>query len=488
MTPLSWEHWANRYRERGHQVLTPAWPGLEGEPEEIRRDPSPLQGLSITDVIDRYEKIIRELDRPPIIIGHSFGGLYAQLLLNRGLGSAGAALGTGAPKGVLRLPYSTIRAAWTALHNPFGKNNVAPLTAKQFHWCFTNSLSREDSDAVYERYYIPGSARPLLPGRLRELQPERSDEGRLPESEPAAARPGHGCRGPHLPAFGQRGELQETAPGTHGHGAQGVRGPLSLPRPEGLGRSRGLRLRLDDRARDHRNAEHGLRDAADAHRWPDSPDPGCRLALVDRPHLRPAGPEVQLRLGDELREARGSGGLCRRPRSLDAILLTHDHHDDNLDPAGRALLASANATVITTASGAVRLGRDARGLRAWETTTLRAPGRPAIEVTATPSAHRHPLSRPLAGDVVGFALRWDGQDSGLLDLRRHGVSTRWAWPTAWRSTSPASLGGVQFPVTGPVRYTLTAKDAVELCRLSRPRVRRFQSITRVGSTSSRGET
>src|SRR5204862_1610941 len=103
MTPLSWEHWADRYRRAGHHVLAPAWPGLEGEPEEIRRDPSPLRGLSIPDVIDHYEKIIRELGRPPIIIGHSFGGLYAQLLLNRGLGSAGAALGTGAPKGVLRL-------------------------------------------------------------------------------------------------------------------------------------------------------------------------------------------------------------------------------------------------------------------------------------------------------------------------------------------------------------------------------------------------
>jgi pimeloyl-ACP methyl ester carboxylesterase len=171
MTPLSWEHWANRYRERGHQVLTPAWPGLEGEPEEIRRDPSPLQGLSIPDVIDHYEKIIRELEVPPIIIGHSFGGLFAQLLLNRSLGSAGAALGTGAPKGVLRLPYSTIRAAWTALHNPFGKNNVAPLTAKQFHWCFTNSLSREDSDAIYERYYIPGSARPFFQAGYANFNP-----------------------------------------------------------------------------------------------------------------------------------------------------------------------------------------------------------------------------------------------------------------------------------------------------------------------------
>jgi pimeloyl-ACP methyl ester carboxylesterase len=171
MTPLSWEHWAERYRAHGHEVIMPAWPGLSDDPAEVRRDPSALRGLSIPDVIDHYEQIIRGLDREPIIVGHSFGGLFTQLLLNRGLGSAGATLGTGAPKGVLRLPLSTLRAASTALRNPFGKNNVAPLTKKQFHWCFTNTLSREDSDAVYERYYIPGSARPFFQAGYANFNP-----------------------------------------------------------------------------------------------------------------------------------------------------------------------------------------------------------------------------------------------------------------------------------------------------------------------------
>src|SRR5207253_7574458 len=94
MTPLSWEHWASRYTDRGHRVLAPAWPGLEAEPEQLRRDPAPLRNLSITDVVDHYDKIIRRLDQPPIIIGHSFGGLYTQLLLDRGLGAAGVTLGT----------------------------------------------------------------------------------------------------------------------------------------------------------------------------------------------------------------------------------------------------------------------------------------------------------------------------------------------------------------------------------------------------------
>jgi pimeloyl-ACP methyl ester carboxylesterase len=162
MTPLSWEHWIDHFTDRGYRVLAPAWPGLDKEPEELRRDPSPLRGIDITAVVDHYDKIIRGLDRPPIIIGHSFGGLFTQLLLDRGLGAAGVALGTGAPKGVLRLPLSTLRAAWPALGNPANLKKETPLTEKQFHWCFTNALSRDESDAVYRRYYIPGSARPFF--------------------------------------------------------------------------------------------------------------------------------------------------------------------------------------------------------------------------------------------------------------------------------------------------------------------------------------
>jgi pimeloyl-ACP methyl ester carboxylesterase len=171
MTPLSWEHWVSHYTDRGHHVLAPAWPGLDAEPEQLRRDPSPLRGLGITDVVDHYDKIIRGLEQPPIIIGHSFGGLFTQLLLDRGLGAAGVALGTAAPKGVLRLPYSTLRAAWPALRNPANLKQETPLTLEQFHWCFTNALSREESDAVYRRYYIPGSARPFFQAGFANFNP-----------------------------------------------------------------------------------------------------------------------------------------------------------------------------------------------------------------------------------------------------------------------------------------------------------------------------
>jgi L-ascorbate metabolism protein UlaG (beta-lactamase superfamily) len=157
---------------------------------------------------------------------------------------------------------------------------------------------------------------------------------------------------------------------------------------------------------------------------------------------------------------------------IDAVLLSHDHHGDNLDPAGRALLPSAGA-VVTTASGARRLGGHARGLEPWQTTRLEARDRPAIEVTATPCRHGPPLSHPLIGDVVGFALRWDGHEHGALWISGDTVLYDGVRQVADRvevDIALLHLGGVRFPVTGPVRYTMTATDAVELCRLVRPRI------------------
>jgi L-ascorbate metabolism protein UlaG (beta-lactamase superfamily) len=156
---------------------------------------------------------------------------------------------------------------------------------------------------------------------------------------------------------------------------------------------------------------------------------------------------------------------------IDAVLLSHDHHDDNLDAAGRALLPSA-AVVVTTAAGAKRLGGEARGLEPWQTTRLQAPGRPSIEITATPCRHGPPLSHPIVGDVIGFALRWDRQDHGVLWITGDTVLYDGVREVADRFRVDAALlhlGGVRFPISGPLHYTMTARQAVELCHLIRPR-------------------
>ena len=157
---------------------------------------------------------------------------------------------------------------------------------------------------------------------------------------------------------------------------------------------------------------------------------------------------------------------------IDLVLLTHDHHDDNLDAAGRALLPSAGG-VVTTLAGARRLGGHAVGLAPWSSTSFDAPGRPTLEVSATPCRHGPPLSRRIAGDVVGFALRWDGRQDGVLWITGDTVLYDGVRQVAERlevDVALLHLGGVRFPVTGPVRYTMTARDAVELCGLVKPRV------------------
>jgi pimeloyl-ACP methyl ester carboxylesterase len=156
MTPRSWDDWVDHFRDRGYRALAPGWPGVK-DPEETRRDPSALRGLTLTQIVDHYDNLIRELERPPIIMGHSFGGLTTQLLLNRGLGTAGVAIGTAPPKGILVLPPSTLRAAFPALKNPFDRGGLCPLSREQFHWRFTNTLSRQESDAIYDAHYIPGT-------------------------------------------------------------------------------------------------------------------------------------------------------------------------------------------------------------------------------------------------------------------------------------------------------------------------------------------
>jgi L-ascorbate metabolism protein UlaG (beta-lactamase superfamily) len=193
--------------------------------------------------------------------------------------------------------------------------------------------------------------------------------------------------------------------------------------------------------------------------------------LLTDPTFDPAGGKYRFGWGTGSRKLAGPAIAASELGPIDAVLLTHDHHEDNLDAAGRGILPSAGV-VVTTVAGAGRLGGDARGLESWATTRLEADGRPSVEIIATPCRHGPPGSRPIVGDVVGFALHWEGQDHGVLWISGDTVlydGVREVPDRLQVGTALLHLGGVRFPVTGPVRYTMTAKDAVELCRLFRPR-------------------
>jgi len=171
MTPRSWEGWAARYRAAGYSVFDAAWPGMDVEVEELRRHPAPIARLSIEEIVDHYDSIIRGLDRPPIVMGHSFGGAFTQVLLDRGLGAAGVAINSAAVKGVMRLPWSTLRTGWPILRNPRNRHRAVSIDVKQFHYRFTNHLTVEQSRPIHERYCVPGVGRVLFQGAAANLQP-----------------------------------------------------------------------------------------------------------------------------------------------------------------------------------------------------------------------------------------------------------------------------------------------------------------------------
>jgi pimeloyl-ACP methyl ester carboxylesterase len=171
MTPLSWEHWTDRYTAKGYNIVAKAWPRMDVDIEQLRRDPSSIATLGLTEIVDHYETIIRQLDSPPIIMGHSFGGLIAQILLDRGLGSAGVAIATAPAKGIIFLPFSTLKVSFPALSNPANNHRALPLTPEQFHYAFTNTLSEEESLQVYNRYAVPGPDHVLFQAAFANFNP-----------------------------------------------------------------------------------------------------------------------------------------------------------------------------------------------------------------------------------------------------------------------------------------------------------------------------
>ena len=171
LSPRSWEGWKARFEDLGHTVIAPAWPRMEGEVEDIRRNRSALNGLGVTEIVDHYDQIVRNLQAPPVIMGHSFGGLVTELLLDRGLGAAGVALSPAQVKGVLRLPPAQIRAVWPVLRNPANKNKTVELTPKQFHYNFTNTMNKPLARRAYERYQVPGPGRVLFQAAFANYNP-----------------------------------------------------------------------------------------------------------------------------------------------------------------------------------------------------------------------------------------------------------------------------------------------------------------------------
>jgi len=170
MTPLSLEYWANHYTERGYSVYAPSWPGMERDVRALRRAPESYADIGFKQIVDHYEKLVIGLEHAPVLIGHSFGGLVVQALLDRGLGCCGVAIASAPIKGIWTLPYSTMRVVTPQLFT-MHSHRCAALTPAQFHYAFMNTSTREESFLIYQRYAVPGPDRVLLQTELANFNP-----------------------------------------------------------------------------------------------------------------------------------------------------------------------------------------------------------------------------------------------------------------------------------------------------------------------------
>jgi pimeloyl-ACP methyl ester carboxylesterase len=175
VTPRSWEDWIAHYESKGFRVLAPAYPGFDVEVEALNADPAPIEAVTVPQIIERLEGVIGELDSPPILIGHSAGGVFTQILLDRGFGAAGVAINSAPTEGVKVVPLSQIKASFPILKNPANRHKAVGFTLDQWRYVFANTFSDEKAQRLYERYHIPASGQIFWGSALANIHPGRDD-------------------------------------------------------------------------------------------------------------------------------------------------------------------------------------------------------------------------------------------------------------------------------------------------------------------------
>jgi len=186
LLPSSWDNWVALFEEAGYVGLTPGWPD---DPETVaaaRKNPEVFGGRGITEIANYQEAIIRRLDRKPVIVGHSFGGLLSMILAGRGLASASIAISPAPFRGVLPLPISSVRVASVALRNPLNWKRAVPLTYDQFRYGFANAVGEDEAKELYLGYSVAGPGEVLFQAASANLNPwsEARVDSRNPERGP----------------------------------------------------------------------------------------------------------------------------------------------------------------------------------------------------------------------------------------------------------------------------------------------------------------
>ena len=175
VTPRSWEHWITHYEAKGYRVIAPAYPGFEVEVEALNEDPTPIENATVPEIIAHLKSVVDALDRPPILIGHSAGGVFTQVLLDHGRGAVGVAINSAPTEGVKVIPLSQVKASFPVLRNPANRHRAVGFTFDQWNYAFTNGFPPEQARELYERYHIPASGHIFWGTALANIHPGKDD-------------------------------------------------------------------------------------------------------------------------------------------------------------------------------------------------------------------------------------------------------------------------------------------------------------------------
>ena len=194
LLPSSWDRWAAVFEEAGYTSLTPGWPDDPETVDEAKEHPEVFANKTIGQVADHYALVIEKLDKKPAVIGHSFGGLLAQMIAGRGLSAATVAIDAAPFRGVLPLPISALRSAKPVLENPRNRHRAIPLTFDQFRYAFANAVSEDEAKELFETFAVAAPGAPLFQAAAANLNPWT--EAKVDTENPA--------RGPMLIVSGEK--------------------------------------------------------------------------------------------------------------------------------------------------------------------------------------------------------------------------------------------------------------------------------------------
>ena len=171
LLPSSWDRWADVFKAAGYAPITPGWPDDPETVEEANAHPEVFANKTVGQVADHYAEVIDKLNKRPGVIGHSFGGLLAQILAGRGLSLATVAIDAAPFRGVLPLPISALRSSAPVLTNPTNRHKAVPLTYEQFRYAFANAVSEQEAHELYDTYAVPAAGAPLFQAATANLNP-----------------------------------------------------------------------------------------------------------------------------------------------------------------------------------------------------------------------------------------------------------------------------------------------------------------------------